>query len=171
MEVNRDDFQATANDAMPRPLGHGRGEPVLSLNLHRRQLTPSQLSMVAGRARAIYDQQAKERQKRKPDSVQANLPEQKEQSRDAAGRAVGVSGKSVDYASIVLSENRPPTIAQDERGGIGAAVITSRNARAETLTSNSTAVAQVHRVDRPTSQSWFAVHGDRDTAQAILPLW
>ncbi len=125
MEVIAFDFHATANDAMPRPLGHGRGEPVLSLNLHRRQLTPSQLSMVAGRARAIYDQQAKERQKRKPDSVVVNLPEQKERSRDAAGRAVGVSGKSVDYASIVLSENRPPTIAQDERRGIGTTQSTS----------------------------------------------
>lgn len=34
---------------------------VLSQNLHRRQLTPSQKAMVVGRAREMYDQQAKER--------------------------------------------------------------------------------------------------------------
>jgi len=50
--------------------------------------------MVAARARSLYDKQAKARQVRKaPDSVQANLPEQKQtQARDAAGKAVGVSG-------------------------------------------------------------------------------
>src|SRR5262245_40514962 len=34
---------------------------VLSLNLHRRHLSPTQLSMVAARAMGIYEQQAKER--------------------------------------------------------------------------------------------------------------
>ncbi len=55
--------------------------------------------MCAARARDIYEQQAKERQKRKPaDSVPENLPEQKTDARDAAGKAFGVSGKSVDHA-------------------------------------------------------------------------
>ena len=54
--------------------------------------------MVAARARGMYDEAAKERQKRKPaDSVQENLPEQNQQARDAAGKALGVSGKSVDF--------------------------------------------------------------------------
>ena len=70
---------------------------VMSENLHRRHLTPSQRGMCAGRARKLYEEQAKERQKRKPaDSVQANLPEQKGQARDLAGKAFGVSGKTVD---------------------------------------------------------------------------
>ena len=108
---------------------------VLSLNLHRRQLTPSQLSMVAARARAIYDQQAKERQKRKPDSVQANLPEQKEQSRDAAGRAVGVSGKSVDHATRVLANAEPEIIAAVDAGrmAVSSAAVISGDSREEQL--------------------------------------
>lgn len=81
---------------------------VLSLNLHRRHLTPSQASMCAARAREIYERQAKERQKRKQsDSVQANFPEQKGQSRDLTGKAFGVSGKSVDHAKRVIEKGIP----------------------------------------------------------------
>jgi hypothetical protein len=57
--------------------------------------------MCAARARELYDEGAKERQKRKPaNSVPANLPEQtKTDARDQVGKALGVSGKSVDYAT------------------------------------------------------------------------
>jgi hypothetical protein len=45
--------------------------------------------MVADRARAWYDEQAKERQKRKPaNSVPANLPEQGD-ARDQVGKDFG----------------------------------------------------------------------------------
>ena len=52
-------------------------------------------SMAAARAREIYDRDAKERRyEGKTESVQANLPEQdKGQSRDQAGKAIGVSGR------------------------------------------------------------------------------
>lgn len=81
---------------------------VMSKNLHRRQLTASQRAMVAARAREFYDKQAKERQVRKPaGSVPENLPEQKGDARDAAGKAVGVSGKLVDNASKVLRDGIP----------------------------------------------------------------
>jgi hypothetical protein len=59
--------------------------------------------MVGARARNIYDRQAKERQKRKPSvSVPVNLPEQKGDARDQAAKAVGVSGKSIDFATKIL---------------------------------------------------------------------
>jgi hypothetical protein len=45
----------------------------------------------------VFDDEAKERKKRKPESVKENLPEQnKGQSRDKAGESVAVSGKSID---------------------------------------------------------------------------
>jgi hypothetical protein len=82
---------------------------VLSLNLHRRHLTPSQASMCAARAREIYEREAKERQLRKPTTVvPENLPEQKKgDARDIAGKAFGVSGKSVDHAKRVLDKGIP----------------------------------------------------------------
>lgn len=83
---------------------------VLSMNLHRRHLSPTQLSMVAARAREYYDKEAKQRQKRKPKSVPENLPEQKGDARDQAGKAVGVSGRSVDYASRVLKGGTPELV-------------------------------------------------------------
>jgi hypothetical protein len=84
---------------------------VLSLNLHRRHLSETQLGMVAGRAREMYDQQAKERQRGGQGGklLVANLPQGK--SRDAVGAAVGVSGKTVDHATKVLRHGTPELIA------------------------------------------------------------
>ncbi len=55
------------------------------------------VSTVSDGAREIYDRDAKERQKRKPaNSVVENLPQQTDsgKSRDAVGKAIGVSGKT-----------------------------------------------------------------------------
>lgn len=105
---------------------------VLSLNLKRRQLTPSQLAMVAARARELYDEQAKERQKarkgRQPGASPENLPELHSDARDAAGKAVGVSGRTVDFATKVLTQAEPELVAAVDQGRIAvstAAVLAS----------------------------------------------
>lgn len=112
---------------------------VLSLNLHRRHLTPSQKSMVAARARGMYDEAAKERQKRKPaDSVVENLPPQK--ARDAAGKALGVSGKSVDFASRVLKQGTPELVKAVDEGRMAvstAAVYASEPEEVQRVAANS----------------------------------
>jgi len=90
---------------------------VLSRNLHRRHLDTSQRAMVAARAREYYDQRAKERQIRKPtDSVVEIFPPQKGKSRDQAGKAVGISGRTVDAARQVLAKGTPELIRAVDEG-------------------------------------------------------
>lgn len=58
--------------------------------------------MVAARSLDYYSKLAKQRQIRKPKSVQANSPEQKKcQARDEAGALLGVSGRSVEHATAL----------------------------------------------------------------------
>lgn len=96
---------------------------VLSLNLKRRQLTPSQKAMVAARAKQYYVDQAKERQTanlkrgdKRP--VPVNLPERATtgDARDAAGKAAGVSGKLVDFGAKVLAHGAPELIQAVDEG-------------------------------------------------------
>lgn len=89
---------------------------VLSANLHRRQLDQSQKAMVAGRARDWYDKRAAERKtagqkagghaRHEDSSLRANLPHSTDagRSRDKAAQAVGVGGRTVDYATRVLKK-------------------------------------------------------------------
>lgn len=82
---------------------------VLSLNLHRRHLTPSQASMCAQRARDIYERQADQhRGSNQHKSKVENLPPSEVgKARDLAGKAFGVSGKSVDHAKRVIEKGIP----------------------------------------------------------------
>jgi hypothetical protein len=90
---------------------------VLSLNLHRRHLDETQRAMVGGRAKGVYEKQAKDRQGKRND-IKANCPESGGQSRDKAGEAAGVSGKSVDRAAKVLASGSKELIAACDRGEV-----------------------------------------------------
>jgi hypothetical protein len=106
---------------------------VLSLNLHRRHLTPSQRAMIAARAREMYDRQAKERQRASGGDHKKAVPEKlpepvKGDSRDLAGKAAGVSGRSVDYATKVLERGTPELVKAVDEGRVAvhtAAVLAS----------------------------------------------
>jgi ParB-like chromosome segregation protein Spo0J len=93
---------------------------VLSLNLHRRHLTPSQASMCAARARDIYERQAKERMSEggKNKGVENFPPLEPVKARDAAGKAFGVSGKSVDHAKRVIDKGIPELAKAVDSGRI-----------------------------------------------------
>lgn len=120
---------------------------VLSLNLYRRHLTPSQAAMVAGRAREFYDKAAKDRQhegqkaggkaRHGDSSLGANLPQSSDagRSRDQAAKAVGVSGRTVDYATKVLEQGVPELVKAVDEGHMAvstAAIPDSRDQGAQT---------------------------------------
>lgn len=101
----------------------------LSLNLHRRHLTPSQLAMIAEKVRGIYEVEAKQAQQKaggdkksaKAKSVVENLPQPKnagEKARDKAAKTVGVSGKSVDMARTVRTKGVPELAKAVESGEV-----------------------------------------------------
>jgi hypothetical protein len=102
---------------------------VVSLNLKRRQLTESQLSLVAPRIREFYDKEAKERQRAgggdkrseaAKQSVQDHGPEPKteKQARDAVGAVLGISGRTVDRGTKVFKRGTPELIAAVEAGQV-----------------------------------------------------
>lgn len=102
------------------PIAH-----VISLNKHRRHLTPGQLSMVGARVRKWYDDEAKKRQqegqergRKAQKGIKENLPETASagQARDQAGKAIGVSGKSIDYATKVLNDAIPEVVQAVDEG-------------------------------------------------------
>jgi len=115
---------------------------VISLNLHRRHLTPGQLAMCAAKATALREketQKAKERQKvrkgNQPGASQENFPDLPQgQSRDQVGKLFGVSGKSVDHATKVIDKAVPEVVQAVEEGRMAvstAAILSSEPAEAQ----------------------------------------
>lgn len=97
-------------------------EWVLSKNLHRRHLDTSQRALVAAKAKPMFEEEARKRQKaalRKGDKtpVPVNLPERGD-ARDQAAAVVNVSGKSVSDAEKVLDAGAPELVAAVEQGKI-----------------------------------------------------
>jgi len=102
---------------------------VLSENQHRRHLSSSQLAMVAGRVREVYERAAKERQVEAGKNhgrgkVVATSPQPIDsgKSRDTAGKSVGVSGKSVDRATKVIKQGAPELQEAVSEGRVPVAV-------------------------------------------------
>jgi hypothetical protein len=82
------------------------------------------------RARKEYDRQAKERQKegqergrQKQKGNPVNLPGTETDARDAVGKAVGVSGKSIDYATKVITKGIPELSRAVDEGRIAISTV------------------------------------------------
>lgn len=100
---------------------------IVSHNLHRRHLSPSQRTAVAVEFVAVFAEAAKKRQlatlkqNRNPhDTVQESLPERSEsrpQATDEAAELFGVSGRSVRDAQYVKN-NDPETFEKVKAGDV-----------------------------------------------------
>jgi hypothetical protein len=102
---------------------------VLPLNLHRRHLTTSQRAMIAQRARDCYDAEALKRKVAGGKDAGRGRPKQdvaktaqpigaRGASRDIVGRAVGVSGTTVDQARKVIRDGVPELVRAVDDGKV-----------------------------------------------------
>jgi hypothetical protein len=145
---------------------------VLSLNLHRRHLTPSQASMCAARARELYEQQAKERQGKRNDLVE-NLPPSSSKARDAAGKAFGVSGKSVDFAKRVIDKGIPELAKAVDEGRMAvstAAVLSSEPAEQQQAAIESQANRDYSKLKKPKAEEQKPRHQGEHNVSEVFAL-
>lgn len=134
---------------------------VLSLNLRRRHMSPSQLALIAAKAEPVFAAQAEARSLMNlrvgPD--RANLPtrEPEGRARDQAAEVVGVSGRSVQAAKQVLAKATPEVVAMVEKGEMSvsmAAKTIAPPARKPTV------------VDRDSNTGW-----DKKALQTLKEVW
>lgn len=81
--------------------------------LFRRHLTTEQRALLAARLKPHYEAAAESRMKSGKANPGANLPEGR--ARDQAGKAVGVSGKTVEAAEKVLEKASPEIVEMVQR--------------------------------------------------------
>jgi hypothetical protein len=91
---------------------------VMSANLHRRHLTTGQRAMIAAKMKGGIEEKAKERKgsSQQKSKVENLPPFESGKSRDIAGQALKVSGKSVDAATKILQSGDEEVIAAVESG-------------------------------------------------------
>lgn len=148
---------------------------VLSLNLHRRHLTPSQASMCAARARELYEQQAKERQGKRNDlkpNLPENLPEGRD-ARDAAGKAFGVSGKSVDFAKKVIDKGIPELAQAVDEGRMAvstAAVLASEPVEKQKAAIETQANRDYSKLKKPKAEEQKPRHAGEHNESEVFAL-
>ncbi len=112
--VHDDDLESTGGDVAL----------FIQAQCEHRDFSVTQRSYLAALFKPHCEKAAKERQARKPaDSVQDACPEQKQQSRDEAGRSKGVSGRNVSRAEKVIASGNQYLIQamRDDRVKVGTA--------------------------------------------------
>lgn len=103
--------------AIERFAGTDPAHFVYSINIAHRHLTKGQIAIAAAKLMDHYAAEAKKRQGARTD-IKVNSSECSGQARDAAGRAFGVSGSTVDHAAAILKTGAPELIAKVERGEV-----------------------------------------------------
>lgn len=88
---------------------------VVSLNVNRRHLTPSQRALIAAEALPFFAKEAKDRQRK--GGLRAPVPKaQKGRARDQAAATTGVSSRYVEQAKT-LKATAPKTLVREVRDG------------------------------------------------------
>lgn len=90
-------------------------EYVISLNLKRRHLNEGQKAVISLDILPMFQEEAKKRQIRKPESVTPLLEEQKSESAEQLGKIMGV-GKSYIYEAKKIKEFHPELLEVIKRG-------------------------------------------------------
>jgi len=96
----------------------------------------------------------------------ANLPQASSSARDAAGKALGVGGKSVDYATKVLTKGVPELVAAVEEGRMAvstAAVLTAEpeeEQRTQAVKATRTYAPKPPAAKKPEAKMHVVVNGE-----------
>ena len=111
------------------------GDPiayVISTNIHRRHLTPSQRTMFSEKVEAMYAKEAKERQREAGRTkLPATLPEAKGEAREKTAKALGISPRVVQQGKAVIKHGCEE-LQQSVRDGKVSVAVAEKFAKAVT---------------------------------------